>query len=280
MLAGFVGGRTKGFMSKTRNKVIGVMSLLLLVIGAGVFLGRRGAQDISKRVDNIVNLRLVSGIGAFATVHAAYMDGENPDARKPQHLLSAFAECALDYDVSAEVTSNCGTETSSELSYDSVRYLVWQPTGVGAGRWTRLMCPGGPEAVKGGQCLTLSEAGQSVSGDHPAFSSGLSGEVKAVPGKLMNPIDKEAKAAPSPVCIQIHYSGNDVFMSIPSRWTPVSASEADTTDVWSSDISKACPRAEYGGMPATTPTPAKSGSDYTDLTISDKPGEAANDSSW
>ena len=199
---------------------------------------------------------------------ASFGDAENnnpndTDPRKPNLLLDLVAM--------GDIPN--GYTPTAELMSDDVRVLIYNPAGSGAGRWTRLFCSGGAEPADGyAGCSTVSRR------TTPASLISDSSDTYAgawVPGHIQNPTratDPANVSNPAPMCLQFRSGGKDAFLSV--------SAAANERSIISEDINTACPEARYGNSAPSTPTPAISGTDYTDLSTTAAAGAPANDTTF
>jgi hypothetical protein len=246
-----------GTVSNVReiNNVVGVVDQATSITGglsvdeANQSAATTSAQSFSRELNSL------------ASNGDPYNNNPNDtDPRKPYLLLELLSRG----DVYDEYTP------SAELTSDQLRVLYYNPAGTGAGRWTRLFCNGTTESAGGNApCPTVSSSpsSESLISDNADTYAGA-----WVAGHLQNPIHAAGPANdpnPAPICLQFRKDGKDAFLSV--------SGYANSPGVVSADISAACPEARYGNSAPSTPTPAISGTDYTDLSTTTGAGAPAND---
>ena len=196
---------------------------------------------------------------------AAMGDAENnnpndTDPRKPYLLLELIAMGDIQN----------GYTPTAELMSDHVRVLLYNPAGSGAGRWTRLFCSGSAAPADGyAGCPTVSQGSSSASliSDSSDTYAGA-----WVAGHMQNPTRATGPANvsnPAPMCLQFRSAGKDAFLGV--------SAASNESSIIDEDINTACPEARYGNSAPSTPTPAISGADYTDLSTTAGAGAPAND---
>lgn len=254
--------------NKTRQKPLLAALVAAVCIGSLVLWAEQTHTEITHQVDETIELGIVNSFGVTMTYMAA-LEGGDPDARRTPTLLRAFAECGL---VTADVSkAGCVPWDKSDLEHESIRYLVWQPLGVREGRWTRMRCPESDD-----KCDTLYAGADMYS--HVSLASGDPESVAFKPGQLLNPTDENQRPVGAPMCVQIHYSGEDLFMRVQPRHTTLAVKDIGRTETYSRDIKIACPLDTYGNAAPSQPDAAKNGDDYTDLLTEEQPVGESRDS--
>jgi hypothetical protein len=239
-----------------------INNVLLVVNDAGVL-----NADMSTGLSEI-DLSAMTAAQAFdrnLRSMAAFGDAENnnpndTDPRKPHLLLDLIAMGDI----------QDGYTPTAELMSDHVRVLLYNPAGSGAGRWTRLFCSGSAAPADGyAGCPTVSQGSSSASliSDSSDTYAGA-----WVAGHMQNPTRATGPANvsnPAPMCLQFRSAGKDAFLGV--------SAASNESSIIDEDINTACPEARYGNSAPSTPTPAISGTDYTDLSTTAGAGAPAND---
>jgi hypothetical protein len=203
-------------------------------------------------------------LNSLAAIGDIYNNNPNDtDPRKPYLLLELLSRG----DVSDEYVP------SAELGEDQLRVLYYNAAGTGAGRWTRLFCNGTTESAGGNTpCPTVSSDPTSAS-LIASTASPFAGTWVA--GHIQNPTRATGPANvpnPSPICLQFRKAGQDAFLGV--------SAASNEPSIIDEDINTACPEARYGNSAPSTPTPAISGTDYTDLSTTAAAGAPANDTTF